>query len=200
MQVADIESPVPPHRAVADASAYDETAGSPPPQAPGLETASGDPGGPAPATADEWEVAVAMIVAGVDSAWSQAETASTPEPAAPTPSPSPVPGLDPAAETEAVSTPGPRPAEAPLTTNGVACIADTPVWRHWYLPAATPVLSTCPGEVALRTQAGQQTASAPPAPRNPASFTVEAPRARVPEEPRIAPPPVFSAYFLLLGA
>jgi hypothetical protein len=175
-----------------------------PDQALELETASADLGGSALATMDEWVVALATIVEGVDSPPPQSERTWTPESAAQASPPMPVPVADPAPETESVSASEPGNADAPLTANGAGCVADAAAaGRQWYLPAATPVVSMCYDQVALLPQVGQpapDSTSQPPARRDPAPFTVDAPRARVPEEPTTSAPSFVNVDFLLFGA
>jgi hypothetical protein len=172
-----------------------------PDQALGLETASADRVGPAPATMDEW--AVATITEGMDSPPLQSERVWTAESAAQAPSPMPVPVAHPAPGTEAVSAPEPGNADAPLAVNSGWCAADPAARRPWYLPATSPVVSICFDLAALPPQGAQpalDAASQPPARWNFASFTVEAPRARVPEEPAMSAPYFVGAKFLPFGA
>ncbi|MEE9195108.1 MAG: hypothetical protein V3U44_04660, partial [Alphaproteobacteria bacterium] len=153
---------------------------------------------------DEWAVAVATIVEDVDSPPPQSEWAWTPDPAAQAPSPMPVPVADPAPGIEPVSAAEPGNAVVPLVANGAGCAVDAgAAGRRWYLPATTPVVSMCYDQVALRPQGAQpapDTAFQPPARQDPAPFTVEAPRARVPEEATTSAPSFVRVNFLLFGA
>ena len=142
-------------------------------------------------------VAVATMVEGVDSPPPQSDGTWAPESAAQAPSPVPVPVPVPVAQPE------PGNVDAPLAANDAGCAADAAAGRQWYLPAASPVVSTCYDQVALLPQVGQtapDSASQPSARRDSAPFTVDVPRTNGPEEPRTSGRSFVNVNFLLFGA